>query len=68
MGIGSIMFSLPHFLTGNHMVMGTDNNASTDNICRPPEIPDQADRDNILTNLPGLQNIKSLAEGIDFEL
>merc|ERR1719412_2249146 len=45
------------------MVMGTDN-TSTDNICRPPEIPDQADRDNILTNLPGLQNIKSLAEGL----
>lgn len=32
MGIGSITFSLPHFLSGNYMVQG-DLNVSSDNIC-----------------------------------
>merc|ERR1719412_1610733 len=45
------------------MVMGTDN-TSTDNICRAPRLLDQADRDTILKNLPGLQEIKSLTEGL----
>jgi len=63
MGIGSITFSLPHFLTGHHMVHGANGNSSADNICRAPRLLDQADRDAILQNLPGLQKIKSLAEG-----
>ncbi len=62
MGIGSITFSLPHFLTGPHHV-AHGVNATTNNICRSPRLLDQADRDNILKNLPGLENIKSLAEG-----
>ena len=63
MGIGSITFSLPHFLTGHHHVMGSSGNATTDNICRAPRLLDQTDRDAILKNLPGLQEIKSLTEG-----
>ena len=63
MGIGSITFSLPHFLTGHHHVKGSMGNASNDNICRAPRLLDQADRDTILKNLPGLQEIKSLTEG-----
>lgn len=66
MGIGSITFSLPHFLTGRHnLQLGADGNTS-DNICRAPRLLDQADRDAILQNLPGLQKIKSLAEGTFF--
>eukprot|EP00093_Oithona_nana_P005745 05745.XXX_182220_189329_1 [CDS] Oithona nana genome sequencing. len=64
MGIGSITFSLPHFLTGHHHVKGSMGNASNDNICRAPRLLDQADRDTILKNLPGLQEIKSLTEGL----
>jgi hypothetical protein len=64
MGIGSITFSLPHFLAGNYMVH-TDPNTTSDNICKvsklsqaqpPPEI-------DILGKLPGLDKIKSLTEG-----
>ena len=60
MGIGSITFSLPHFLTGPHRVLGSEGNSTSDNICRAPSLLDQADRDTILQNLPGLQKIKSL--------
>lgn len=63
MGIGSIMFSLPHFLTGHHMVH-VDGNSTADNICRPPRLLDQTDTDDILHNLPGLEKIKSLTEGL----
>ena len=63
MGIGSITFSLPHFLSGPHMVHGSDGNSTSANICRAPRLLDQTDRDNILQNIPGLDQIKSLTEG-----
>ena len=64
MGIGSITFSLPHFLSGRYMVHGSDGNSTNANICRsPPKLPYQTDRDNILQNIPGLDSIKSLTEG-----
>ena len=63
MGIGSITFSLPHFLSGPYMVHGSEGNLSNANICKNPRIPDQTDRDNILQNIPGLDSIKSLTEG-----
>ena len=63
MGIGSITFSLPHFLSGPYLLHGSDSNNATANICRAPKLLDQADRDTILQNLPGLDKIKSLTEG-----
>ena len=61
MGIGSVTFSLPHFLTGPYRVRGSEGlNATLDNICKAPSLLDQADRDTYLQNIPGLQKIKSL--------
>ena len=61
MGIGSVTFSLPHFLTGPYRVRGSEGlNSTSDNICKAPSLLDQADRDTILQNIPGLQKIKSL--------
>jgi organic anion transporter 3A len=67
MGIGSVTFSLPHFLTGPYRVRGSEGlNSTSDNICKAPSLLDQADRDTILQNIPGLQKIKSLvnSEGL----
>ena len=61
MGIGSVTFSLPHFLTGPYRVRGSEGmNSTLDNICKAPSLLDQVERDNILQNIPGLQKIKSL--------
>ena len=64
MGIGSITFSLPHFLAGNYMIH-SDLNATSDNICKVPApihgVPG-AD-DDLLEQLPGLDKIKSLTKG-----
>ena len=65
MGIGSVCFSLPHFLTGHHTVAGTDGNSTADNICRSPRLQPQTDRDGILDK-PWLKEISSLTEGTYF--
>lgn len=67
MGIGSVTFSLPHFLTGPYRVRGSEGlNSTLDNICKAPSLSDQVDRDTILQIIPGLQKIKSLvnSEGL----
>ena len=64
MGIGSITFSLPHFLAGNYMIH-SDLNATSDNICKVPapihRVP--GGDDDLLEQLPGLDKIKSLTKG-----
>ena len=69
MGIGSITFSLPHFLGGEYMVndgssaSGGSGLSSSDNICRAPKISHQSSANDLLDKLPGLDKIKSLTEG-----
>ena len=58
MGIGSITFSLPHFLSDNYMVH-SDLNSTNDNICRVPRLSQSKSVDLI----PGLDKIQSLTEG-----
>lgn len=60
MGIGSITFSLPHFLAGNYMLR-SDLNTSNDNICRVPNHGDGANP--LLEQLPALDKIKTLTQG-----
>ena len=68
MGIGSVTFSLPHFLSDHYMVH-SDLNTTTDNICRPPVMMSPAKAkvnlgdEDILEQLPGLDKIKELTEG-----
>eukprot|EP00094_Tigriopus_californicus_P000284 TCALIF_00274-PB protein Name:"Similar to SLCO5A1 Solute carrier organic anion transporter family member 5A1 (Homo sapiens)" AED:0.11 eAED:0.11 QI:460/0.90/0.91/1/0.63/0.58/12/137/1099 len=62
MGIGSITFSLPHFLAGNYMLR-SDLNTSNDNICRVPTHGDGANP--LLEQLPALDKIKSLTQGLN---
>ncbi|CAB4061515.1 SLCO3A [Lepeophtheirus salmonis] len=65
MGIGSITFSLPHFLSDSHSIKSDINGSSTDNICRGPRIiPHKSAEDLLIEKLPALGNIKSLAEGL----
>ncbi len=65
MGIGSITFSLPHFLSGHYMVQSDLDSGSGDNICRGPKLTSQYHHtsNDLLENLPGLDKIKSLTEG-----
>ena len=69
MGIGSITFSLPHFLGGDYMVEDGSVSASggvlsSDNICREPKITNHhTSANDLLDKLPGLDKIKSLTEG-----
>ena len=66
MGIGSITFSLPHFLGGEYMVHDGSSASGApgdDNICRAPKISHQSSANDLLDKLPGLDKIKSLTEG-----
>ena len=72
MGIASITFSLPHFLTGNHGISGPlsdSNNMSMGNICvrnnrlMTAAKPKASAGEELLMSLPGLEKIKSLTEG-----
>ena len=66
MGIGSITFSLPHFLGGEYMVhdgSSASGSLGDDNICRAPKISHQSSANDLLDKLPGLDKIKSLTEG-----
>ena len=71
MGIGSITFSLPHFLTGNHMLssLSERNNSALGNICvRNNPLMASANThpsagEELLMSLPGIEKIKSLTEG-----
>lgn len=73
MGIGSITFSLPHFLGGEYMVQdgssasGASGLSSSDNICREPKISHQSSTNDLLNKLPGLDKIKSLTEGKEWQ-
>ena len=65
MGIGSVTFSLPHFLSDNYMVH-SDSNTTSDNICKistPLTQPHNQLDNGLLEQLPGLDKIKSLTEG-----
>ena len=53
MGIGSILFSAPHFLGGHHLV-NSNMNSSDDNICRVPT--PQTSSDILDALLPGVEN------------
>jgi hypothetical protein len=75
MGIGSITFSLPHFLTGNHILgsLGEGHNNSMGNICvrnnhlmAAPKTQTSAGEE-LLMSLPGIEKIKSLTEGKNFK-
>lgn len=59
MGIGSITFSLPHFLSDNYMVH-SDLNSTNDNICRAPRLSQAKSGVDLI---PGLDKIQSLTEG-----
>jgi len=79
MGLGSITFSLPHFLAGRYMAgsSGGAGNLTGHNICsRPPSVAgigdvglahgqpeDVAAVEGLLDTLPGIDKIKSLTEG-----
>ena len=71
MGIGSITFSLPHFLTGAHVKgsFGENNNSSMSNIClRNNQLMSSTKTkasagEELLMSLPGLEKIKTLTEG-----
>jgi hypothetical protein len=71
MGIGSITFSLPHFLTGTHVKgnFGEHHNSSISNICirnNPLLSATKAKAsagEELLMSLPGLEKIKTLTEG-----
>lgn len=71
MGIGSITFSLPHFLGGEYMLQdgssASGGSSSSDNICRgAPKITHQSSANDLLDlvkKVPGLDKIKSLTEG-----
>ena len=70
MGIGSITFSLPHFLGGEYMVHDGSSASGApgdDNICRAPKISHQSSANDLLDKLPGLDKIKSLTEGKEGE-
>ena len=70
MGIGSITFSLPHFLGGEYMVhdgSSTSGSPGDDNICRAPKISHQSSTNDLLNKLPGLDKIKSLTEGKEWQ-
>jgi len=70
MGIGSITFSLPHFLGGEYMLQdgssASGGSSSSDNICRgAPKITHQSSANDLLDlvkKVPGLDKIKSLTE------
>jgi hypothetical protein len=62
MGIGSITFSLPHFLSSHYMVQ-SDLSDTGDNICKGPTITPHQTTNDLLESLPGLDKIKSLTEG-----
>jgi hypothetical protein len=72
MGIGSITFSLPHFLTGTHVQgqAGEHHNASMSNICvRNNQLMSATKTktsagEELLMSLPGLEKIKTLTEGM----
>ena len=59
MGVGSITFSLPHFLSDNYMVH-SDLNSTNDNICKVGPRLSQAKSVDLI---PGLDKIQSLTEG-----
>ena len=71
MGIGSITFSLPHFLTGtpSHGSLGDNQNSSVTNICMRNNMlmaaskPKTSAGEELLMSLPGLEKIKTLTEG-----
>jgi hypothetical protein len=70
MGIGSITFSLPHFLTGNHhtTTLTTGNNSSMSNICKSHRVlaankAKTSAEEGFLMSLPGLEKLKSQIEG-----
>ncbi len=70
MGIGSITFSLPHFLSGNHhtTTLSEGSNSSISNICKSHRVlaatkPKSSAEEGFLMSLPGLEKLKSQIEG-----
>ena len=59
MGLGSLLFSVPHFLTDNYSLhMEPNSSATADNVCRP------AVRREVAHQFTGMEGIGKLAEGI----
>ena len=64
MGLGSLLFSVPHFLTDSYSLHLDNNSSSTsDNVCRPAVRRDLAQYRQ-LEQITGLDGIGKLAEGI----
>jgi len=70
MGVGSITFSLPHFLSGNHHAtsLSQGTNSSMSNICKSQRYSGvnkakSSAEEGFLMSLPGLEKLKSQIEG-----
>lgn len=70
MGIGSITFSLPHFLSGSHHTTSLSQgpNSSMSNICKSNRYlgvnkAKTSAEEGFLMSLPGLEKLKSQIEG-----
>ncbi|KAF0304686.1 Solute carrier organic anion transporter family member 5A1 [Amphibalanus amphitrite] len=62
MGLGSLLFSVPHFLTDSYSLSVDSNSSSVaDNVCRPAVRRDQYRQ---FEQITGIESIGKLAEGL----
>ena len=62
MGLGSLLFSVPHFLTDSYSLsVESNSSAALDNVCRPAVRRDQYRQ---FEQITGIESIGKLAEGL----